>query len=88
MTKEQRNDVKFYVCLVMAFSLLLTSLFLPPLNIITESVLYASIIILGTGALVTGVDVSGIIHEVRLLKEVNVKLLTKDKEEPIEDEKV
>lgn len=69
MTPELRKDLRFYSCLLIASGLLATSLFLPPVGIIAESVLYSAIILLGTGALIEGVDIKGIIQEVRLLKE-------------------
>lgn len=67
---NKAKEIRFYVCLTMAFILLIISLFLPPLNIITESVLYAAIALLSTGALVTGVDISGILHELNELKKI------------------
>ena len=76
---NKAKEVRFYVCLTMAFILLIISLFLPPLNIITESVLYAAIALLSTGALVTGVDISGILHELNELKKIPYK-----KEEPVQ----
>ena len=69
----KRKEARFYTCLVMAFILLIISLFLPPLNVITESVLYAAIALLSTGALVTGVDISGILHELNDLKKLNLE---------------
>ena len=69
----KRKEIRFYVCLTMAFTLLVISLFLPPLNVITESVLYAAIALLSTGALVTGVDISGILHELNELKKLNLE---------------
>ena len=59
-----KKEVRFYVCLVLAYILLLISLYLPPLNVIATSVLYASIVILGIGALSIGLDISGILKEV------------------------
>lgn len=70
-TAEQRKDLKFYVCLGLAYSLLMISLFLPPLNVITESVLYAGIVLLGCGALATGIDLQGILHEINELKRLS-----------------
>lgn len=67
----KRKEIRFYTCLAMAFILLVISLFLPPLNVITESVLYAAIALLSTGALVTGVDISGILHELNELKKIH-----------------
>ena len=58
------KEVRFYVCLILAYILLLISLYLPPLNVIATSVLYASIVILSIGALSIGLDISGILKEV------------------------
>ena len=59
-----KKEVRFYTCLILAYVLLLISLYLPPLNVIATSVLYASIVILGIGALSIGLDISGILKEV------------------------
>lgn len=59
-----KKEVRFYCCLILAYVLLLISLYLPPLNVIATSVLYASIVILGIGALSIGLDISGILKEV------------------------
>ena len=69
----KRKEIRFYTCIVMAFILLIISLFLPPINVITESVLYAAIALLSTGALVTGVDISGILHELNELNKFNLE---------------
>lgn len=72
MARETRNDIKFYTCLIMAFALMVTSLFLPPLNVITESVLYASIIIISLGGLIAGIDLVGILKEANELKRLEI----------------
>ena len=59
-----KKEVRFYTCLILAYVLLLISLYLPPLNVIATSVLYASIVILSIGALSIGLDISGILKEV------------------------
>ena len=59
-----KKEFRFYTCLILAYVLLLISLYLPPLNVIATSVLYASIVILGIGALSIGLDISGILKEV------------------------
>ena len=61
---KMKKEVRFYTCLILAYVLLLISLYLPPLNVIATSVLYASIVILGIGALSIGLDISGILKEV------------------------
>lgn len=76
MTAETRKDLRFYSCLIIAAGLLITSLLLPPVGLIAESVIYSSIILLGTGALIEGVDIKGIIEAITELKKVS--LLDKD----------
>lgn len=73
MKPENRKELRFYVCLGLAYILLMISLFLPPVNIITSSVLYASIALLGTGAIGIGLDISGILHEINELKKFNIQ---------------
>ena len=86
-----KKEVRFYTCLILAYVLLLISLYLPPLNVIATSVLYASIVILGIGALSIGLDISGILKEVNdmikatsELKKVELEL-TKEKAKENED---
>ena len=86
-----KKEIRFYTCLVLAYVLLLISLYLPPLNVIATSVLYASIVILGIGALSIGLDISGILKEVNdmikatsELKKVELEL-TKEKAKENED---
>lgn len=81
MNRENKQEIRFYVCLGLTYILLMISLFLPPINVITASVLYAAIIILGIGSLSLGLDVSGILREIRLLKTNDLELLLKAKEE-------
>ena len=86
-----KKEVRFYCCLILAYVLLLISLYLPPLNVIATSVLYASIVILGIGALSIGLDISGILKEINdmikatsELKKVELEL-TKEKAKENED---
>ena len=86
-----KKEVRFYTCLILAYVLLLISLYLPPLNVIATSVLYASIVILGIGALSIGLDISGILKEVNdmikatsELKKIELEL-TKEKAKENED---
>lgn len=85
MSRENKQEMRFYVCLTLTYILLMISLFLPPINVITQSVLYAAIIILGIGALSLGLDIGGILREIRLLKTTDLELLLNAKEE---DQKV
>mgnify|MGYP006874322796 CR=1 FL=1 len=72
MTRETKNDIKFYICLFLSFGLMLTSLLLPPVNVITTSVLYAAIIILALGGLIAGIDLEGILKELNELKKLEI----------------
>lgn len=72
ISRDTRNDIKFYICLAMAFGLMVTSLILPPLNVITESVLYASIIIISLGGLIAGIDLEGILKQFNELKRLEI----------------
>ena len=86
-----KKEVRFYCCLILAYVLLLISLYLPPLNVIATSVLYASIVILGIGALSIGLDISGILKEVNDMIKATAELkkveleLTKEKAKENED---
>lgn len=73
MSIENKKEVRFYVCLSLAYILLMISLFIPPVGIIASSVLYASIIILGMGALSIGLDISGILHELNEMKRLKIE---------------
>lgn len=73
MTIENKKEIRFYVCLILAYVLIMISLFLPPLNVITASALYAAIALLGTGAVALGLDISGILHELNELKRLNAR---------------
>lgn len=64
---EARRDVRFYVCLGMAFLLCVLGFYEPPRGEIAESVLYCSITFLSAGALAIGIDLKGCIHELNNL---------------------
>lgn len=68
MSLENKREGRFYTCLVMGFSLVVGGFFSPPLGIIDNSVIVAFGILLSLGALCVGVDLKGIIHELRALK--------------------
>ena len=66
--KENRREIRFYVCLLLGFVLMMCGFFAPPIGEIHNSVLVASGLVLSIGALAVGVDIEGIIRELRLLK--------------------
>ena len=65
MSLENKREWRFYTCLVMGFILVVGGFFSPPLGIIDNSVIVAFGILLSLGALCVGVDLKGIIHELR-----------------------
>lgn len=67
-TKDNRREFRFYVCLLLGFVLMMCGFFAPPSGEIHNSVLVGSGLLLAIGALAIGVDIEGIIHELRLLK--------------------
>lgn len=69
MSLENKREMRFYSCLVMGFSLVVGGFFSPPLGIIDNSVIVAFGILLSLGALCVGVDLKGIIHELRAFKD-------------------
>lgn len=77
MTIENKRELRFYTCLVMGFALVVGGFFSPPLGVIHNSVIVVFGIFLSLGGLCVGVDLKGIIHELRLLKT----------DEPIEEKK-
>ena len=80
MSKEVQKEIRFYVCLVLAYVLLMVSLFIPPVGIIATSVLYATIIIFGMAGLSIGLDISGILHELNEMKRLKIEEFKTDEE--------
>ena len=74
-----KKEIRFYVCLILAYTLMMISLWIPPVGVIAASVLYGSIIILSIGALSIGLDVSGILHEINELKRHSIEESKSDK---------
>ena len=83
MDATTHKDIKFYFCTLISTTLLFTALFIPPVGVIETSVLYGGSSFLLLAGVVEGVDIKGIIHEVRLMKEMNLTIEenTKEKKE-------
>lgn len=69
MTKEDRQDVKFYTSLFLGFTLLIIGTFIPPIGYITSSMLLASGMILSIAAFLIGLDLTKVFKEIRLLRD-------------------
>ena len=68
-----KEEIRFYICLILGYSLLMIGIWTPPVGVIANSVIVASGILLCVGALAVGIDIKGVIHELRLLKEERAK---------------
>ena len=66
--KDNRREIRFYVCLLLGFILMMCGFFAPPMGQIHNSVLVGAGLLLSIGALAVGIDLVGCIHELRLLK--------------------
>ena len=80
-----KQEIRFYVCMILGYSLMMIGIWLPPVGIIANSVIIAAGIILCIGALSIGLDIKGIIHEVRLMREDDKKWIDDEKE--LEDDR-
>ena len=58
---------------------------MPPVNVITTSVLYAAIIRLSLGGLTAGIDLEGILKEMNELKRIDAALAKREYEQKQRD---
>lgn len=73
MSAETRKDLKFYTAVFLGFGMALLGCLIPPAGMIETSVLWICFGFLMLSACVEGVDVKGIIHEIRLLKDLELQ---------------
>lgn len=69
MSSEARKDCRFYVSLFCAMTIALVGTFTPPVGELADSLLWAFFGLLAMDCCVLGIDLQGIIREIRLLKE-------------------
>lgn len=62
-------ECRFYVCLILGFSLMVMGFLAPPMGTISNGVLVGAGMMLILGGLSVGLDIKGIIYELRKLKE-------------------
>lgn len=79
MTKEVKQDLRYYIPLVMGFIIIIFAMCVPPLGVIPTSALYAAGMFLILCAAVVGLDIPAILHEVNELKRLSIKEITKNK---------
>lgn len=78
---DVRKEWRFYVTLLLGYVLLILGFFTNPPGIISSSVLIASGLLFSIGAMGLGIDIKGIIHEYRLLKENILNNVFEEKED-------
>jgi hypothetical protein len=66
--KETHKDIKFYLCVILGFILMMIGAYIPPEGILDSSMLYGSSFFLILAGCVEGLDIKGIIRELRMLK--------------------
>lgn len=76
-----KREIRFYVCLVLGFVLIMYGAITPPPGEVTKSLLIAGGMFLCVGAVAVGVDVIGIIHELTELRKTTLELLRIQKDE-------
>lgn len=72
MTAETRKDFRFYTSLLLGFGMALLGCLVPPIGVVSESVLWIVFAFLMLSACIEGVDIKGIIYEIRMLKEIKI----------------
>ena len=80
MSKEVRQDFRFYITSGLGFALLVIGCFIDPPGVISTSVLIGSGMLLTLTAGIIGVDLSKIIKEFRFLQ-AGIQLTDEEKEE-------
>ena len=69
MDNDIARECRFYTLVIIGAALMFTAIWMPPIGIISTSVLWGSGITFSLAGLLEGVDLKGIIRELRLLKE-------------------
>ena len=78
MTKETRQEVRYYTPLVMGFIIMLIALIAPPLGTLPASAIYAGGCFLVLAGAVIGMDIPAILHEVNELKRLRIEQIEKE----------
>ena len=64
-----KQEIRFYFCIILGAILIFFGFYTPPTGVIDNSVIAAFGMLLIIGGLSVGIDIKGIIREIRLLKE-------------------
>lgn len=76
------REFKFYICILLGYSLLVIGCFCPPIGIVSNSVLVAAGMFICLAGLIIGLDLPAVIREIRLLKkEIKDDILSENENE-------
>ena len=73
MSKESKQEMRFYTPLIMGFIIMTIGLIAPPLGAIPSSAIYAGGCFLILCAAVVGLDVPAILHEINEMKRLTIE---------------
>lgn len=76
---QLHREIRFYVCLILGYILLVWGFSVPPEGEISRSVLIASGIMFCIGALAVGIDLKGCLVELRKMIEVTRNAVKENK---------
>ena len=76
-----RKEIRFYITIIFGYSLLLISLFVPPVGVISTSALYGAGMFLILSGATIGIDIPAILKEVRLLRAQKIEIESDESED-------
>lgn len=78
MTKDARQELRYYTPLIMGFSIMIIALLCPPIGALPSSAIYAGGCFLVLAGAVIGMDIPAILHEVNELKRLRIQQAQND----------
>lgn len=81
MSKENKQELRYYVPLIMGFIIMMIALISPPLGAISSSAIYGGGCFLILCAAVVGLDIPSLLHEINELKKLKIEENKKEDKE-------
>lgn len=73
MSKDTRQEMRYYIPLIMGFIILMIAMLVPPIGVIPTSALYGAGMFLILCAAVVGLDIPSLLHEINELKRLRIE---------------
>lgn len=73
MSKENKQEMRYYTPLIMGFIILMIAMLVPPIGVIPTSALYGAGMFLILCAAVVGLDIPAILHEINEMKRLTIE---------------